>query len=336
MLTIMRYHGERVEALTLKGLVDFMKEPVGTVWVDLAEPNEAEEETVLVSLMNFHPLAIEDCRRERTGEGHLPKVEDFGEYLFVIFNPIRDPAPLPPKTAAKTPMGARIETTQLSAFIMPHVLVTHHLAPLTSVSQTLGLCERNPRVGTKGPDYLFHLIIDAVVDAYSPVLDRLDDTVDRLEDEVFRSPGKNTMARILHIKKDIMTMRRVAVYQREMLSRLSRGEFGLITADEMVYYRNVYDHLVRMSDLADSYRDMVSGLLDAYLSVTSNRLNQIMKVLTVISTVFLPLSFITGYFGMNFRALPLADQEYGVVIATMLMLAVGVGMLMVFRRNKWL
>ncbi len=126
-------------------------------------------------------------------------------------------------------------------------------------------------------------------------------------------PPPGTMVRILQLKRNIMTIRRVAVYQREMLNRLSRGEFSLITPDEMIYYRNVYDHLVRMTDLADSYRDMVSSLLDAYLSVTSNRLNQVMKVLTIISTIFLPLSVITGFFGMNFKFLPIAEWEHGVL-----------------------
>jgi len=145
------------------------------------------------------------------------------------------------------------------------------------------------------------------------------------------------MERILQLKKDIMTVRRISTYQREMLHRLSRGEFApLITADETIYYRNVYDHLVRMSDLADSYRDIVSGLLDAYLSVTSNNLNQVMKVLTIISTIFLPLSFITGFFGMNFKFLPGSEWEYGVAAAALFMLMVGLGMLWVFRRKRWM
>ena len=135
---------------------------------------------------------------------------------------------------------------------------------------------------------------------------------------MFRAPGQRTMVRILNLKRNIQTIRRVAVYQREMLNRLSRGEFGLITSDEMIYYRNVYDHLVRMTDLAESYRDIVAGLLDAYLSVTSNNLNRVMKVLTIISTIFLPLSVITGFFGMNFRYLPGLEWEYGALGATAL------------------
>jgi magnesium transporter len=164
----------------------------------------------------------------------------------------------------------------------------------------------------------------------------MDEAIDSMEDEVFERPTQRCMVRILQLKKDIMTTRRIAVYQREMLNRLSRGEFGLISRDEMIYYRNVYDHLVRMTDLADSYRDVVSGLLDAYLSVTSNSLSQVMKVLTIISTIFLPLSFITGFFGMNFKFLPGAEWEYGVGAATFFMVAVGLGMLWVFKRNKWM
>jgi magnesium transporter len=198
------------------------------------------------------------------------------------------------------------------------------------------LCGKNPQALGKGPDFLFHMIIDDVVDGYTPLLDALDTAIDAMEDEVFKKSTQRTMFRILQLKKDIMVVRRIAAYQREMLNRLSRGDFALITREEMIYYRNVYDHLVRMADLADSYRDIIAGLLDAYLSVTSNNLNQVMKVLTIISTIFLPLSFITGFFGMNFRFLPGAEWEYGVAGATLFMVAVAAGMLWVFRKNRWL
>jgi magnesium transporter len=214
--------------------------------------------------------------------------------------------------------------------------VTHHYKPLRSITYAGQVLTKNPMILGRGPDFLFHLIIDDIVDSYTPILDRLDEAVDQIEDEVFERPTQVTMANILQMKKNITTTRRVAFYQREMLNRLSRGEFSLITRDEMVYYRNVYDHLVRMTDLADSYRDEVSGLLDAYLSVTSNKLNQVMKVLTIISTIFLPLSVITGFFGMNFKYLPGAEWEYGVAAAAIFMGLVGAGMLWLFKRNNWL
>jgi magnesium transporter len=195
---------------------------------------------------------------------------------------------------------------------------------------------KNPQNLGRGIDFRFHLIIDEVVDSYTPILDSLDTSIDTMEDEVFHNPTQQSMLGILHLKKNIMTIRRVAVYQREMLNRLSRGEFSLITEEEEVYYRNVYDHLVRMSDLTDSYRDIVSGLRDAYLSVTNNRLSQDMKVLTIISTIFLPLSFITGFYGMNFRVIPLVEMEYGIGVAALFMLFVAIAMLWIFKRNKWL
>ncbi|RPH31216.1 magnesium/cobalt transporter CorA [bacterium] len=333
MVTTYYFVNNEIKKLSLKELAQALQGSEGMLWVDLDAPNEAEEETVLVSLFDFHPLAIEDCQSGATEEGHLPKVEEFNDYLFVIFNPVENPNSAENQNISR---GVEIRTSQLSAFLSRRALVTHHYKPLRSIQYTAQLLTKNPNLLGRGPDFLFHLIIDDVVDNYTPLLDALDETVDRMEEEVFRSPGQRTMVRILSLKRNIQTIRRVAVYQREMLNRLSRGEFGLITSDEMIYYRNVYDHLVRMTDLAESYRDIVGGLLDAYLSVTSNNLNRVMKVLTIISTIFLPLSVITGFFGMNFHYLPGLDWEYGALGATIFMGAVAIGMLWVFKRNKWL
>ena len=333
MVSIYQYLNDEVRRLTLKELRRALLEKKGVIWVDLENPVEAEEETVLVSMCDFHPLAIEDCQRGKDEDGHLPKVEDFGEYLFVIFNPV---VGVMPSDDGETMFHVEIQTSQLSAFLRERLLVTHHHKPLHAITHAAQLIAKNPQTLKRGPDFLFHYIIDDIVDNYTPILDRLDDAIDSMEEQVFKQPSQETMVHILQLKQNIMTIRRVAVYQREMLNRLSRGEFDLITADEMIYYRNVYDHLVRMTDLADSYRDMVSSLLDAYLSVTSNKLNQVMKVLTIISTIFLPLSVITGFFGMNFVHLPGAQWEYGVGATLVVMGLVAGGMLWMFRRNHWI
>jgi magnesium transporter len=333
MVNTYQFLNGEIRKLTLKELHCAMQDKSSVLWVDLEDPMEAEEETVLVSMCDFHHLAIEDCQRGKGEEGHLPKVEDFGDYLFVIFNPVEG---VNSDDTTDAIAHLEVRTSQLSSFLMGHLLVTHHYRPLRSISYVAGLCAKNPQVMGRGPDYLFHMIIDDVVDNYTPMLDNLDDAIDRVEDEVFHEPTSGTMMKILQLKRNIMTIRRVAVYQREMLNRLSRGEFPLITTDEMMYYRNVYDHLVRMTDMTDSYRDMVSSLLDAYLSVTSNRLNQVMKVLTTISTIFLPLSVITGFFGMNFQYLPGLGWEYGVLVTTVFMILVAGAMLIFFRRNHWI
>lgn len=334
MVNIFHYLNNDIRRMNIKEFALALQQQEGVFWVDMEDPQEAEDETMLVSLLDYHPLAIEDCQRGRGEDGHLPKVEDFGEYLFIIFNPI-ETVGNPTTTGADGVL--EIRTAQLSAFLSRRVLLTHHYKPLAAIGNAAQLCGKNALTLGKGPDFLFHLIIDHLVDSYSPILDNLDDAIEGMEDEVFQKPGQSTMERILRMKKDIMTVRRISTYQREMLSRLSRGEFAsLITYEETIYYRNVYDHLVRMSDLTESYRDIVSGLLDAYLSVTSNNLNRVMKVLTIISTIFLPLSFITGFFGMNFRYLPGSEWEYGVAAAALFMIAVGGGMLWVFRRNRWM
>jgi magnesium transporter len=331
MVTIYQYIKQEVRRLSVKEFAAALHSDEGIFWVDLEDPNDAEEETIMVALLDLHPLAIEDCQKGKEEDGHLPKVEDLGEYLFVIFNPVES---APRGDNWEGPV--EIRTTQLSAVLGRRLLLTHHYRFQPSLANTSTLLAKNPLILGKGPDFLFHMIIDDVVDRYNPILDALDEAVDELEERVFGSPGQDTMEMILRIKKSIMTIRRISVYQREMLYRLSRGEFNLITHDEMIYYRNVYDHLVRMTDLAESYRDMTAGLLDAYLSVTSNRLNQVMKVLTIISTIFLPLGVITGFFGMNFKYLPGAESEHGVLATAILMMLVGAGMLWVFKRNKWI
>jgi magnesium transporter len=332
MVSIYHYIDSVIRKLTIKELGQGITKPEGIFWIDLENPDDAEEETLLVSLLDFHPLSIEDAQRGREEEGHLPKVEDFGDYLFVILNPVE--ASIAEGRQPRFPVEVR--TSQLSAYLSDRVLVTHHYKSLLSISSVVQFLNKNPQILGRGPDYLFQLILDDIVDGYTPILDALDTAVNELEREVFREPTQRTMVRILQVKRVVMTVRRIAVYQREMLNRLSRGEFALISSDEMVYYRNVHDHLVRMTDLAESYRDVVAGLLDAYLSVTSNKLSQVMKVLTIISTIFLPLGFITGFFGMNFRYIPGLESEYGVFLATLFMLVVGIGMLWIFRRNKWM
>lgn len=331
MINIFHYLNNTIKKISIKEFNQYLQQPEGSIWVDMEDPQEAEEETLLISLLDYHPLAIEDCQNGKEEEGHLPKVEDFDDHLFIIFNPVE---PVILEEVGRKRM--EIKTSQVSAFLSKKILVTHHYKPQRSINYAIQMVLKNPMTLGKGPDFLFHLIIDQIVDSYTPILDTLDSTIDSMENEVFHSPTQQSMVEILNMKKNIMTVRRVAVYQREMLNRLSRGEFSLITEEETIYYRNVYDHLVRMSDLADSYRDMVAGLLDAYLSVTSNRLSQVMKVLTIISTIFLPLSFITGFFGMNFEVIPLAKMEWGIGIATLFMVAVAVFMLLVFKKNKWL
>jgi magnesium transporter len=303
-----------------------------TIWVDLYEPTEEEEDRVLSEIFKFHPLTIQDCRHERSsghrGE-HLPKVEDYGRYLFVIINALEH-AP-----QGKDQHGS-FHTRQINAYLGEDFIVTHHYQPSAAIRMSAQLCERNALLLERGPDYIYHLILDTIVDEFTPILDRFDEAVENLEDEVFNRLNEHTLEKILDMKRDVFRLRRISTYQREMVNRLSRGEFPLVTDHEIAYYRNVYDHLVRAAELSESYRDILTGLLDAYLSMTSQKLNEIMKVLTLFSTFFLPLTFIVGLYGMNFDFMPELHWHYGYLLAWTVMIATAAGMFFFFRRKKWL
>lgn len=307
------------------------------LWVDLDSPSIEEEDLVLGEIFKFHVLTINDVRHEhRRGHGgdHQPKVEDYGEYLFSIINPMDLHEVIDKATGVNE---IQIRTRQINVFLGASYIVTHHYEPSKAISDAMKACDRNPVMFNRGPDYIYHLILDDIVHQSGPLLDRFDEVIDVLEDEVFtRTASTNTLAMILMMKRTVFRMRRITTYQREMVHRLSRGEFSLVTSEEIAYYRNVYDHLERAADLAESYRDVLSGLLEGYLSVTSNRLSEVMKILTILSTFFLPLTFVAGVYGMNFDFMPELHWKYGYLFAWAVMAAIALVMFVYFRRKKWL
>ena len=313
--------------------------PDDMIWIDLVDPTPEEEARVFEQFLPVHTLTLGDITKPRRepGQGaHLPKVEEFSDYLFMIVNP------LPPGLAnAKPNGGKRIhlrDRPQLSAVLTRHVLITHHYTPMGCVADVSNYVARHGECAKRGPDYVFHLILDAVVDEYAPVVERVADRLDKLESRVFRDPSPDAMARLLRLKRLVSGLRKTLILEREVLARLTRGEFELVDDREIAYYRNVYDHLVRYTELIESAREMVSDLMESHLAAASNRLNQVMKLLTMISTVILPMTLIAGVYGMNFdeSAVPGYHTDWGFGFAVGLMGAVGVCAYALFRWRRWL
>jgi magnesium transporter len=315
-------------------------------WVDLSDPTPEEEEQVFGKFFRVHSLTREDITRPRASEdrgSHLPKVEEFPDYLFVIVNP------LPPGLSAalkSTPPGAaapadaikmarRKDRPQLSAVMNHRVLVTHHYQPLECVDTARAYLDRHGDAARRGPDFLFHHVLDAMVDEYAPVVDRISARLDRLETRLFRDPTPKLLSRLLRLKRVVTGLRKTLILEREVLARLIRGEFELVDDREVVYYRNVYDHLVRYTELIESAREMVSDLMETHLSAISNRLNQVMKILTMISTIGMICAVIAGVYGMNFDNMPELHWEYGYPFALGLMALASVGAFAFFRWMKW-
>lgn len=311
----------------------------GLLWIDLAAPTEAEEQFVLREFLPIHALSFEDVtrlRREPDSPPHLPKVEEFPDYLFAVLNPLHQR--FLQHVGTPSPDGARDKPlTQLSAVITQHILVTHHYEPLTCIDHLHSYLSRHGAQGQRGPDYLFHLVLDSTVDEFVPVLDHIEDTLEDLETAVMQSPRPELYRQLLRLKREIIVLRKSLIAEREVLVRLARGEFELVDERETVYYRNVYDHLVRFTDLMESSRDMASDLMQTYLAAQSNHLNQIMKVLTMISTIVLPMTLIAGVYGMNFDELiPGTKNEWGFFIALGMMLGSGFLSLAFFWWKRWI
>jgi magnesium transporter len=259
----------------------------GLLWVDFAgEPNQTSE-PILLDVFGFHPLAVDDALQET----HTPKVDDWGDYIYIVLNAL---------VYDEQANDGALHVHELDVFLGKNYIVTHHDEPITAIDQIWSACQRDSRNTQNGADHLLYRILDYLVAAYMPIVEKIDDEIDIIEDQVFNKPTTETLEHIFSIKRSLLAMRRVITPQREVLNKLARDDYQIIDSHDRVFFRDVYDHLVRLQDLNESMRDMLSGTMDIYLSVINNRMNDVMKTLTVITTLFMPISFVAGFFGMNF------------------------------------
>jgi magnesium transporter len=291
------------------------------VWVDLSQPTP-EESRILSDLFHFHQLAVEDALSEL----HHPKIESYGDYLYLILHGIDFSA-----------SEHCFKTQDIDFFLGAQYLVTVHPGVSRSIGKVGGACSRDSRVLGEGPGMLLYRIVDTMVDNYRPEVDELSERLDTLEDEVFERPNPELARRILNFKKDISSLRQVVMPQRDAVGRLARREFPLISEQLAYGFRDVHDHLVRLSDEAMFFQDRITSILDAHLSAGSNQLNQVMKVLTIIATLFMPLTVFTGMYGMNVTLPHLPggpDVQFWWILA--IMVTMSGGMLLYFRRKRWI
>jgi magnesium transporter len=260
-------------------------------WLDLDAPADEDAQT-LAELFKFHPLSVEDMVKR----GQRPKLEDFGDYMFLVYYGARVPdeeAPTPPGDEPE------VELEEVHAFISGGYLVTVHEGDCGALDEARKRMEaQKPR----SEQFVVYRVLDALTDTFFPLLERLEDRLEKLDADIFERPSTDQYQRLTALRRDLVRIGRVATPQRDMLARSidSIAEIPGLETDSRNYFRDVYDHSIRIADQIDSYRDLLIGSRDAYLSVASNRLNEITKQLTVVATIFLPLSFVVGFFGQNF------------------------------------
>jgi magnesium transporter len=295
------------------------------VWLDLTVRSD-EDASVLRDVFGFHELTIEDCVSERVDPA---RIDDYGDYLFLIAQAITYYEP-----------DEELEPVEVDFYLGANYVVSCHREPVPAIEQFRERCRRDERTLQRTPDWVLHGLIDRIVDEFLPIVDEIDETIDKLEEEILRRPDTALMRRILIAKRNALQVRRAAVPQREVIYRLSRSEFPkFIQAETAMYYRDIFDHLTRIEYLIESVRDLADGALNMYLSVASNRLNEIMKVLTAVGAIFLPGALIAGIYGTNFpedSVWPPYDSDWGFWAVVVVIVFATVGLLAFLRLRKWI
>ncbi|MGH7730291.1 MAG: magnesium/cobalt transporter CorA [Candidatus Eiseniibacteriota bacterium] len=289
----------------------------GVVWIDLEATEEAEVRALLAPL-GIHPVALDDM----IAHINRPKVDDYGAYLYLAVH------------SARWEKGGRPTLRELDFLVGGRFLISFHEGATRSISAAHEVLPRRPELLSRGPATLLHFVLDVLVDHYLPITEEIATEIDVLEEKLFGESESSMNETILRLKRGMSALRRIIGPQRDTVLALTRDEFRAVPAEVRPYLRDVYDRLARVSDLLDSFRDEVATLLELHVAVTSNRLNGVIKVLTVIATIMLPLTVITSYYGMNFR-LPEFDWPWGWLYALGLLTATAIGTWRYLRRRRW-
>jgi len=326
--TLYRTPGGRVRSdVRPEEFAALLQEAGGLLWVDLAGEPKDVCEPILRGIFGFHPLAVDDALEE----AHVPKVDDWGSFLYIVMHAI----------IYQQDDADRVDTLELDVFLGKSYLVLHHDQPISAVDKVWGLCLRDARHLEKGADHLLYRLVDELVAGYMPEIEEMDETIDGIEDQIFGKASSATVERLFALKRALLHQRRIIVPQREVLNKLARDDYAVIDAEARPFFRDVYDHLVRLHDINESMRDLVGGALDTYLSVVNNRLNEVMKTLTLITTVFMPLSFVVGFFGMNFfqpvsGSLKAWTTNPAFLLAMAVLMLTPLGMYFWMRKRAWM
>ncbi|MGH9903110.1 MAG: magnesium/cobalt transporter CorA [Pyrinomonadaceae bacterium] len=301
-------------------LSDYCEVRENVVWADVSDPT-SEDFNKLAEEFNFHPLSIEDCRNTH----QRPKVEEYPGYYFIVLYEAELSGP-----------RDNLELRELNIFLGANYLVTVHSRPIRAVQTAARLWPEWTDRSDQGAGLLAYLLIDSVVDDYMPLLDILSERIDELEDQIFGDFRPEAIQHIFRVKKQLLYLRRTIAPLRDVFNTMLRREQPIFPRETHVYFQDVFDHIIRVADTVDSLRDMLSSTMDAYLSVSGNRMNMVMKRLTSVATILMSVTLIAGIYGMNFEHMPELKWKYGYIFALLSILGVGFGLYLYLRKVRWL
>jgi len=314
-------HYQAKEAKTIEECFPFKEKP-GVTWINIDGLHQVEIVEKIGTTFGIHPLLLEDI----LNTGQRPKMEDFEDHLFIVLKMLYFDA-----------KDDEIRAEQLSIILGSNFVISFQEKEgdvFNPIRERIG--NGKGRIRKMGPDYLAYTLMDAIVDNYFIILEKLGEKLESMEEELLTAPKPATLHAIHKLKREMIFLRKSVWPLREVISVLERGESSLIKESTNIYLRDVYDHTIQVIDTIETYRDMLTGMLDTYLSSISNRMNEVMKVLTIIATIFIPLTFIAGIYGMNFKYMPELEWHWGYFAALLIMASLAVVMGVYFRRKKWL
>jgi magnesium transporter len=304
-----------------QALAPLLKNKQDLLWVDITEPSE-EDIDILTDIFGIHHLAVEDAIFPQ----NYPKIEEYDGYLFVAVH----------ETAFSSQQENTIDIRELNLMLGPNFVLTIHNEPVNAVAKLFLRCQINSQPVQQGPGFLLHAILDHVVDSYFPLMDQLEKRIEVLEDRVLANAEQSLLEKIADLRKAILTLRNFIQPQRRILSMLGRPGMRFIRPSTSAYFRDVYDHVVRIGDSLDTYRDVLNSTMDVYISVVSQRMNQIMKTLTIITTILMPMSVITSFYGMNIEMPEFKWGLRGYWWVMGLLLLAAAGILLFLKKRKWI
>jgi magnesium transporter len=307
----------------LDAISEHLQQPNTVVWLDLEAPDAAEV-ALLHDEFGFHPLAIEDAVKEH----ERPKVDTYANYYLFIFYAAA-------YNGERGKSDPQIDLRGLNIFVGKNFIVTIHRRSIKQVAQTMARWQVPDSPLGYNVGAILHALLDAIVDDYFTLMDQVVDWVEDLEDQIFSRKRQGSIEEIFALKKDLLMLRRVVAPERDVLNVLLRQETPIFRPESVVYMQDVYDHLVRVTDTVDTYRDLLSSALDSYLSLQSNQLNQLVKTLTLSSIILMACSLVAGIYGMNFDYMPELHWPLGYPFALGLMLFIGLGLGLFFHSRKW-
>ena len=324
VITVFNYDSERYEEKELKSIEECFpyKDTPTVTWINMVGIHQAEIMEKIANHFGIHSLVMEDI----LNTGQRPKMDDLEDYVYVVL-----------KMLNYNEEEDEIDAEQISIILGQNLVISFQEKERDVFEPIRGRIRKNKgRIRKKGADYLAYALLDSVVDNYFTILEKIGERIEFLEEELVENPSTQTLQEIHRLKREMIFLRKSIWPLREVISGLERGESSLIKETTVIYLRDVYDHTIQVIDTVETFRDMLSGILDVYLSSISNKMNEVMKVLTIIATIFIPLTFLAGVYGMNFRYMPELEWRWGYFAVLFLMAVVGIGMVTYVRKKKWL